>query len=189
MPEERRNEHRDERREETNNKAVLWPLILVGGMLGSLLIGYLCGRDCTKGTGCGGDCGKTKPDSVLVVKKDPSINVEGDAIFITGDDNDATMIKGNNNNSANRSSGNQNSGCSHGWIKKDSGKVVKDDDKKDNDKKDDDKKQEPEPAPEPCDCEGGIRVTGHFSGTVSVSDGHKTEQSSSNWVYVKDISR
>lgn len=120
----------------------------------------------------------------------PAVEVHGDAIIMPGNNNDAALIKGDNNNSANRSSGNQNSGCSHGWIKKDSGKVVKDDDKKDNDKKDDDKKQEvPGDDKEPCDCKGGFRVTGLFSGTVSVSDGHKTEQTSSNWGYVKDISR
>lgn len=106
----------------------------------------------------------------------PAIEVKGDAIIINGDDND---VKGN-----------QNSGCSHGWNKKDSGKGVKDNDKKDDNKKDDDKKQEvPGDDKEPCDCEGGIRITGNFSGTVTVSDGHKTEQSSSNWVYVKTISR
>ena len=103
----------------------------------------------------------------------PAVEVHGDAIIIHGDNNDATMIKGNNNNSANHSSGNQNSGVRPVKPKP----VVKPVTPK------------PEPKPEPCDCEGGIRVTGHFSGTVSVSDGHKTEQSSSNWVYVKTISR
>ena len=108
MPEERRDEHRDERREEKNNKAVLWPWILAGGMLGSSLIMCLCGRGCTKGTGCGGDCGKTKHDTVWVVKEDPSIKVGGDAVIINGNNNDATLIKGNGNNVANRSQGNQN---------------------------------------------------------------------------------
>ena len=105
----------------------------------------------------------------------PAVEVQGDAIIIKGDNNDATMIHGNNNNSANRSSGNQNSGVRP--VKP----VVKPVTPK--------LEPKPEPKPEPCDCEGGIRITGNFRGTVTVSDGHKTEQSSSNWVYVKTISR
>lgn len=65
MPEERRDEHREEK---NNNK--LWPWILAAGMVGSSVIMCLCGRGCTKGTGCGGDCGKTKHDTVWVVKYD-----------------------------------------------------------------------------------------------------------------------
>ena len=59
--------------------------------------------------GCCYDCGCRDcgcHDCEPIEKK--MINVEGDAIIINGDNNDATMIKGNGNNSANRSSGNQN---------------------------------------------------------------------------------
>ncbi|MBO7509135.1 MAG: hypothetical protein J6T57_02580 [Alphaproteobacteria bacterium] len=36
---------------------------------------------------------------------------------------------------------------------------------------------------DPCDCECGYEVIGHFEGKVSVSDGHKTETSSSYWTF------
>ena len=114
MPDERRDEHREEKNnEEKNNKvsgnAVLWPWVLAGGMVVSSVIMCLCGRGCTKRSGCH-DCNKPKQDTVWVVKEKPSIDVDGDAIIINGDNNDAILIKGNGNNAANRSSGNQNRG-------------------------------------------------------------------------------
>ena len=84
-----------------------WPWILAGGMVASAFIMCLCGRGCTRNAGCR-DCNEPKNDTVWVVKEKPSIKVDGDAIIINGDNNDATMIKGNGNNSANRCTGDHN---------------------------------------------------------------------------------
>ena len=91
----------------TGKNNIAWAWVLAGGMLGSAIIMCLCGRGCTKGAGCR-ECNKSKQDTVWVVKEKPSIDVDGDAIIINGDNNDATLIKGNGNNAANRSSGTQN---------------------------------------------------------------------------------
>ena len=74
--------------------------VKLAGLMGVVTLTGCCGHGCHD---CG--CHGRKP---VIVKEKPSISVGGDAIIINGDNNDATMIKGNGNNSANRSSGNQN---------------------------------------------------------------------------------
>lgn len=89
------------------NKGWLWPL-LAGLGTGLAFSCFVCRGCCgTEKEGCR-DCDESDKDTVWVVKDDPSITVGGDAIIINGDNNDATMIKGNGNNAANRSSGEQN---------------------------------------------------------------------------------
>ena len=105
MPKDKETKTTEVRNENKNN--IAWAWVLTAGMVGSAFLMCLCGRGCTKGTGCR-ECNQPKKDTVYVVKEKPSIDVDGDAIIINGDNNDATLIKGNGNNSANRCSGNGN---------------------------------------------------------------------------------